>query len=88
MCDRGAAPVVHTAKGKVRAFKVLVCGNAYLGDAAPDLSGRILPVSSQVIATEVLGDDLLETLIPSNYCIEDIRYIPDYYRRTADGRLL
>jgi gamma-glutamylputrescine oxidase len=86
--DRGAAPVVHTAKGKVRAFKVLVCGNAYLGDAAPDLSGRILPVSSQVIATEVLGDDLLETLIPSNYCIEDIRYIPDYYRRTADGRLL
>ena len=41
----------------VRAKKVLVCGNAYLGDAAPDLSGRILPVSSQVIATEVLGDD-------------------------------
>ncbi len=86
--DRGAEPVVHTAKGLVRANKVLVCGNAYLGDAAPDLSGRILPVSSQVIATEVLGDDLLETLLPTNYCIEDIRYIPDYYRRTADGRLL
>lgn len=86
--DRSDAPVVHTARGQVRANKVLVCGNAYLGDAAPDLSGRILPVSSQVIATEVLGDELLETLFPSNYCIEDIRYIPDYYRRTADGRLL
>lgn len=86
--DRSASPVVHTARGKVRANKVLVCGNAYLGDAAPDLSSRILPVSSQVIATEILGNDYLDTLFPSNYCIEDIRYIPDYYRRTADGRLL
>ena len=86
--DRGAVPVVHTAKGTVTAKKVLVCGNAYLGDAAPDLSSRILPVSSQIITTEVLGDDVLEALFPTNYCIEDIRYIPDYYRRTADGRLL
>ena len=86
--DRGAAPVVHSVKGKVHAKKVLVCGNAYLGDAAPDLSSRILPVSSQIITTEVLGDDMLEDLFPTNYCIEDGRYIPDYYRRTADGRLL
>lgn len=86
--DRGAEPVVHTAEGRVRANKVLVCGNAYLGDAAPDLSGRILPVSSQIIGTEILGEELCEKLIPSNAAIEDTRYIPDYYRRTADHRII
>lgn len=86
--ERGAQPVVHTARGRVFATKVLVCGNAYLGDAAPDLSGRVLPVSSQIIATEVLGEELANELIPSNAAIEDNRYIPDYYRRSADHRIL
>lgn len=86
--DRGAEPVVHTAEGRVRANKVLVCGNAYLGDAAPDLSGRVLPVSSQIIGTEILGQALCEQLIPSNAAMEDTRYIPDYYRRTADHRII
>lgn len=86
--DRGANPIVHTAKGFIRANKVLICGNAYLGDAAPDLSGRILPVSSQIIGTEDLGQELCERLIPANAAIEDTRYIPDYYRRTADNRII
>ena len=86
--DRSASPVVHTAKGKIRADKVLVCGNAYLGDAARDLSSRILPVSSQIIGTEVLGKDLVSELLPANCAMEDVRYIPDYYRRTADHRII
>lgn len=86
--DRSAKPVVHTARGRVLASKVLVCGNAYLGDAAPDLSGRVLPVSSQIIGTEILGKDLVEELFPANAAIEDARYIPDYYRRTADHRII
>ena len=86
--DRSAKPIVHTAEGMVRANKVLVCGNAYLGDAAPDLSSRILPVSSQIIGTEVLGEDLLNELLPGNHAMEDVRYIPDYYRRTADHRII
>ncbi|WP_145205395.1 NAD(P)/FAD-dependent oxidoreductase [Sphingobium sp. B2] len=86
--DRSARPVVHTAQGHIVANKVLVCGNAYLGDAAPDLSGRILPVSSQIIGTEVLGKELLDELFPANAAVEDTRYIPDYYRRTADHRII
>jgi gamma-glutamylputrescine oxidase len=86
--DRSANPVVHTANGRIRATKVLVCGNAYLGDAAPDLSSRILPVSSQIIGTEVLGEELANKLLPANHAMEDVRYIPDYYRRTADHRII
>ncbi len=83
----GGRPVAITDAGRVTADKILLCGNAYLGSAVPDLSARIMPVSSQIVVTEPLGA-LAEQLLPSNYCVEDGNYIPDYYRRTADGRIL
>lgn len=54
--EQGAKPVVRTAQGSVTADIVLVCGNAYLDDAVPALTARIMPVSSQIIVTEPLGD--------------------------------
>lgn len=85
--EQGARPVITTDRGSVTADTLLLCGNAYLGDAVPELSARIMPVSSQVVATEPLGA-LAETLLPANFCVEDANYILDYFRRTADGRLL
>lgn len=86
--DTGANPVVRTEKGSVRAKYVLVCGNAYLGTLLPEIGDRMMPVSSQVMATEPLSKDLIESLLPADYCVEDANYVLDYYRRTADNRLL
>lgn len=86
--DKGANPTVRTAHGKVTAKYVLVCGNAYLGKLLPEIGDRMMPVSSQVMATERLDAGLIENLLPANYCVEDANYILDYYRRTADNRLL
>jgi gamma-glutamylputrescine oxidase len=86
--DMGDRPVVRTRNGSVKASYVLVCGNAYLSPQFPDISGRMMPVSSQVMVTEPLSLDLIESLLPANYCIEDANYILDYYRRTSDNRLL
>jgi gamma-glutamylputrescine oxidase len=86
--DMGDRPVVRTRNGSVKASYVLVCGNAYLSPQFPDISGRMMPVSSQVMVTEQLSLDLIESLLPANYCIEDANYILDYYRRTSDNRLL
>jgi len=85
--DTGPAPVVRTAQGEVAAKFVLVCGNAYIGDLLPELGGKIMPVSTQVLATEPLGD-LAAELLPSDICVEDCNYVLDYYRRTADNRIL
>jgi gamma-glutamylputrescine oxidase len=85
--ETGAQPVVRTADGEVRARYVLVCGNAYIGDLLPELGGKIMPVSSQLVATEPLGA-LAESLLPSNVCVEDCNYVLDYFRRSADGRIL
>ncbi|MCM2394784.1 FAD-binding oxidoreductase [Rhizobium sp. S95] len=86
--DMGANPVVRTAEGSVRAKYVLVCGNAYLGTMLPKITDKMMPVSSQVMATEQLDPKLIEELLPANYCVEDANYVLDYYRRTADNRLL
>ena len=86
--DGGATPVVKTAGGEISCRTLLHCGNAYLGSVVPALTSRVMPVSTQIIATEPLGDDRSKDLLPSDLCVEDLRYILDYYRLSADGRLL
>lgn len=86
--DMAGKPVVHTAGGRVASTYLLVCGNAYLGNLLPAVTDRMMPVSSQVMATEPLDPALIESLLPADYCVEDANYVLDYYRRTSDNRLL
>jgi len=86
--DRTGKPTVHTDKGSVTATYLLVCGNAYLGGLLPAVTDRMMPVSSQVMATEPLDPALIESLLPADYCVEDANYVLDYFRRTRDNRLL
>src|SRR5690606_37961273 len=58
----GGNPVVKTAEGQVTAKYVLVCGNAYLGSMLPKITDKMMPVSSQVMATEPLDPKLIEEL--------------------------
>lgn len=83
----GERPVVHTADGQVRAEAVVLAGNAYLGAAVPEIADRVMPFSTQVMATKPLGERA-EALLPTGLCVEDVRYVLDYYRLSADGRLL
>lgn len=81
-------PVVRTADGEVRCKTLIICGNAYLDKVVPKLTPRVMPVSTQIIATEPLGEEQAHELIPSDVCVEDTRYVLDYYRLSADKRLL
>ena len=83
-----ARPVVKTDTGSITCKTVVLCGNAYLGKVVPKLTSRVMPVSTQMMATEQLSDDLAKRLLPTDTCVEDIRYILDYYRLSADNRLL
>ena len=80
--------VVTTAAGTLTAKTVVLCGNAYLGRVVPELTARVMPVSTQMIATEPLGDARAAALLPTDMCIEDVRYILDYFRLSADRRLI
>ncbi|WXL23965.1 FAD-binding oxidoreductase [Ectopseudomonas mendocina] len=86
--DRGANPVVHTPKGRVKAKFVVVAGNAYLGNLLPELSAKSMPCGTQVITTEPLSDEVAQSLLPQDYCVEDCNYLLDYYRLSGDKRLI
>jgi gamma-glutamylputrescine oxidase len=86
--DTGKTPWVRTADGKVTAKYMILAGNAYLGRTAPQISGRVMPVTSFIVTTEPLGADLATTLIRDNEAAADSNFILDYFRRTEDNRLL
>ncbi|TBU94427.1 NAD(P)/FAD-dependent oxidoreductase [Phytopseudomonas dryadis] len=86
--DRGPQPVVHTPNGQVKAKFVVVAGNAYLGGLMPELAAKSMPCGTQVIATEPLSEELARSLLPQDYCVEDCNYLLDYYRLSADRRLI
>ena len=85
--ERGAIATVHTDKAKVRARFVIVACNAYIGGLEPTLSAMSMPCGTQVIATAPLGA-LADELIPSDYCVEDNNFLLDYFRLSADKRLI
>ncbi|RBJ83443.1 FAD-binding oxidoreductase [Pseudomonas sp. MWU12-2534b] len=86
--DYGPEVKVHSARGTVRA-KTLVLGcNAYLNDLNPQLGGKVLPAGSYIIATEPLSPAQARELLPQNMAVCDQRVALDYYRLSADRRLL
>ncbi len=85
--ERGTAPRVHLEGGVVQARFVVVACNAYLDGLEPALAARSMPCGTQIVATEPLGERWPEVL-PSDHCVEDGNYLLDYYRLSADRRLL
>lgn len=86
--DTSSRPWVRTDKGKVTAKFLILAGNAYLGKTTPRLYGRIMPVTSFIVATEPLGENMAKSLIRDNEAAADSNFILDYFRRTEDNRLL
>ncbi|WP_028229445.1 NAD(P)/FAD-dependent oxidoreductase [Paraburkholderia ferrariae] len=86
--DENGGHVVETARGNVRAkFVVLAC-NTYLGALAPELSRKIMPVGTYVIATSPLGKARMDALMPAQTAVCDSRFVLDYFRPAPDTRLL
>ncbi len=86
--DLAAKPTAHTASGSVSARYLVLCGNAYMGDLVPSIRRKIMPVGTYIAATEPLGDNRARALIPSDAAVSDTKFVLDYYRLTADHRLL
>ncbi len=86
--EHGACVTLHTARGKVRAQSLVLGCNAHLDELEPRLSGKVLPAGSYVVATEPLPESLASALIPQNMALCDQKVGLDYYRLTADRRLL
>ncbi|VVO77953.1 NAD(P)/FAD-dependent oxidoreductase [Pseudomonas fluorescens] len=84
----GSTVQVRCAGGTVRAGSLVLACNAHLEELEPKLSGKVLPAGSYIIATEPLSEDAARQLIPQNLALCDQKVGLDYYRLSADRRLL
>jgi gamma-glutamylputrescine oxidase len=88
----GPATLLRTRLGSVRARQVLLAGNVYLRELAPQiapgLSARIMPVGTYIVCSAPLAPAACDALIPSRSAVCDTNFVLDYFRPTADHRLL
>jgi glycine/D-amino acid oxidase-like deaminating enzyme len=77
---------VRTTRGDIRADQVIVATNAYADDAVPELTRRVVPINSYIIATQPLPEDLQQLIGPQ--MMVDTKNLLFYWRQTPDGRML
>lgn len=85
---RGDRPVLRTASGEVECDYAVLAGNAYVHGLAPELDSRIMPVGTYIGATEPLGPERAHALIKNGMAVADVNWALDYFRLSADHRLL
>jgi len=85
--EPGSRLTVRTADGSVTADAVIIAGNAYQ-DFERRLSSRFFPVRSFIIATAPLTTKQLETVNPRDLAVCDPNFVLEYFRLSADKRLL
>ncbi len=86
--EHGARPKVKTATGGVQADAVVLAGNAYHRLEAKHLNGLVFPAGSYIIGTEPLAEELVNEINPLDVAVCDLNEVVDYYRLSADKRLL
>lgn len=86
--EHGDRPKVKTAMGYVEADTVVLAGNAYSRLEPGHLSNLVFPAGSYIIATEPLSAELANEINPLDVAVCDVNNVVDYYRLSADKRLL
>ena len=85
--ERGTKPKVVTEHGSITADAVVLAGNAY-HFLEKKLRGVMFPVNSFIVATEPLSDDMVATINPRDLAVCDPNVVLQYFRLSADKRLL
>ena len=85
---RGQPATVVTRQGEINADFIVVGTNAHLGSLLPELKGRIMRAANYMVATEPLGDERAAQVLPRNDALSDANFVLDYYRLSADKRLI
>lgn len=84
----GPRITVRTAKGTVKAAKLLFGCGAFLNKLDRSIDSTAINVYAFNTVTEPLSDDMVERISPIRGAFSDITPIIDYYRITADNRLM
>jgi gamma-glutamylputrescine oxidase len=83
--DTPKTPVI-TAQGNASAVHVIIATDAWIGGLDKELGRYTIPIMNYNIATQILPD--AKELLPSDAAIADSRFVLNYFRLSADKRLI
>ncbi len=90
--QRGGTLRAITPQGVVTARFGVLAGNCMLPEygplVAPEIAPRIMPVGTYIIGTAPIEQGLSERLIAHNAAVCDNNFVLDYYRFSAERRML
>lgn len=79
---------VRLVSGEVNAASAVVACNGYLQGLRTGRGDRTMPINNFIIATEPLSESLARQLIRDDVAVADSKFVINYYRLSADRRLL
>ena len=83
----GAGITAITSSGSVTAPQAIVAADAWTDDLLPAARGLTVPILNYNIATAPLGE-LANRLLPSDAAVADSRFVLNYFRLSADQRMI
>ncbi|MBK6660544.1 MAG: FAD-binding oxidoreductase [Proteobacteria bacterium] len=86
--DSGRELLLRCARGTVRARYAVLAQNTGRPVLDAGLRAKIMPVGTYIAATAPLGVERARALLPNNASVCDINFVLDYFRLSADHRLL
>lgn len=82
----GKSPRIVAGNGEVRARTCILAGDALLQEVGAGIAAHIMPVANYIGATRPLHEPA--ALIARDRAVSDSRFVVNYFRLSADGRLL
>jgi gamma-glutamylputrescine oxidase len=86
--DHTGPVVARTAQGSVIARHGVLACDAFMGEVEARLGAMTMPVANYNVATAPLGPEQAAALIPSGAAVSDSKFVLNYYRLSADNRLI
>jgi len=84
----GTPVIVKTGHGQVTASELILACNGYIEDLEPKINGYIMPINNFVLATEPLSPEVAASIIPKDTSMADSRFVINYWKLSADNRLI
>lgn len=84
----GGTVRLSTSAGHVDADHVIFSRGGYLDGVRTVADWRVMPVGTYVVATQPLGEARIRELVRENVAVADVNFVLDYFRCSADHRLL
>jgi gamma-glutamylputrescine oxidase len=80
--------VVSTDKAMIKAQKVVLACNGYLGNLFPPIASNIMPINNFIVATEPLDEATANRINPLNASLSDSLFVINYWKLSEDRRLI